>query len=163
MPGVRRMNGLALIGLLGLIGCGGAKPPAADGQAVAAAPAATGGLSAFEMENGVGPLTSAVTVGAVDHGLAEQGEKLFEAKCTACHKLTERYVGPSLGGVTVRRTPTYVMNMILAPDQMYERHPVAKELLGEYMTQMPNLSLTTDQARALLEYLRQHDAGGDKH
>lgn len=163
MRGTRRgRGGLALIGLLGLFGCGGAKPAGA-GTPAAAAPPAGSGLSAFEMENGVGPMTTVVTVGAIDHGMAEQGEKLFETKCAACHKLTERYVGPSLGGVTVRRTPTYVMNMILAPDQMYDKHPVAKELLGEYMTQMPNLSLTTDQARALMEYLRAHDAGGEKH
>lgn len=154
-------GGLALIGVLGLLGCGGAKPAPAGGGA--AASTASTELTPFEIENGVGPITSAVTVGAIDPKLAEQGEKIFAANCTACHKLTERYVGPSLGGVTVRRTPTYVMNMILAPDQMYTRHPVAKELLGEFMTQMPNLSLTPDQARALVEYLRQHDAGGDKH
>jgi mono/diheme cytochrome c family protein len=113
------------------------------------------GLTTFQLKNGIGPITEEVKVGPVDKALAAQGEKLFAAKgCTACHKMGEKYVGPALGGVTERRTPTYVMNMILNPQEMYERHPVAHELLAEFMTQMPNLNLTRDEARAILEYLR---------
>jgi hypothetical protein len=41
---------------------------------------------------------------------------------------------------------------------MYEKHPVARELLGEFMTQMPNLGLTRDEARAIMEYLRTQGA-----
>ena len=114
-----------------------------------------GGLSAFQLKNGIGPMTEEVKVGPVDKALAAQGEKLFTAKgCTACHKIGEKYVGPALGGVTERRTPTYVMNMMLNPTEMYEKHPVARELLAEFMTQMPNLGLTKDEARAIMEYLR---------
>ena len=137
-------------------GCGKSDQKPAS-QAPAAAPAAAGGageLTAFELENGIGPVKEAVKVGPVDKELAEKGEKLFAAKCTACHKFGERYVGPALGGVTERRTPTYVMNMILNPDGMYTRHPAARQLLGEYMTQMPNLGLPQDEARAIMEYLR---------
>jgi len=46
------------------------------------------------------------------------------------------------------------MNMMLNPQEMYTRHPVVKELLGQYMTQMANLGLTVEQARAIVEYLR---------
>lgn len=111
-------------------------------------------LTPFQLKNGIGPITEEVKVGPVDKGLAAQGEKAFTAKCTACHKIGEKYVGPALGGVTERRTPTYVMNMILNPQEMYEKHPVARGLLGEFMTQMPNLALTRDEARAIMEYLR---------
>jgi cytochrome c len=113
------------------------------------------GLTAFQLKNGIGPITEEVKVGPVDKALAAQGEKLFTAKgCTACHKMGEKYVGPALGGVTERRTPTYVMNMMLNPQEMYEKHPVARGLLAEFMTQMPNLSLSHDEARAIMEYLR---------
>jgi len=44
--------------------------------------------------------------------MAEEGKTLFDAKCAACHKMDERYVGPALGGVTERRSPAYLMNMI---------------------------------------------------
>jgi cytochrome c2 len=86
--------------------------------------------------------------------MAEEGQKLFEAKCSACHKLGERYVGPPLGGILDKVTPAFAMNMILNPQEMYTRHPVVKKLLGEYMTQMPVLGLTQEQARAVVEYLR---------
>ena len=38
------------------------------------------------------------------------------------------------------------------------RHPEAKKLLGEYMTQMPNQQLTPRDARAIVEYLRTQGA-----
>jgi mono/diheme cytochrome c family protein len=157
---------LALIGLLGLFGCGGGKAAPATGGASSAAPAggvAASDLTPFELENGIGPIKEAVVVGPINHELAEHGKEVFESKCTACHKLDQRYVGPSLGGVTTRRTPTYIMNMVLNPTEMYERHPVAKDLLGQYMTQMPNLSLTPDQARQVMEYFRQVDAKSAGH
>jgi cytochrome c len=156
-----RFRGVALIGLAGLLGCGGGKEAPAGGGAPA--PPSTGGLSPYEMENGIGPVRQAITVGPIDKEMAEQGQKLFEAKCTPCHKLDQRYVGPSLGGVTIRRTPTYVMNMILDPTDMTEIHPVAKDLLGQFMTQMPNLGLTQDQARSIVEYFRSVDAKSAGH
>lgn len=150
-----RHSTVVLLATLSLLGAcsGGAKPDAAPADAAPAQPASE--LTAFQMENGIGPVTTAIELGAsVDHEKAEAGKKTFEGKCMACHKMTERYVGPALGGVVGKRTPAYVMNMILNPEGMYARHPAARQLLGEYMTQMPNLALTRDQAREVLEYLR---------
>jgi len=77
-----------------------------------------------------------------------------------CHKMDTTYVGPSLGEVTTRRTPAYIMNMILNPQEMVEKHPVAKKLLAERMTFMANQGLTLAEARAVLEYLRTQSKGG---
>ncbi|HWA59696.1 MAG TPA: cytochrome c [Gemmatimonadales bacterium] len=137
-----------------LAACGGGKPDAAP-AASAPAGAAQSDLTPFQLENGIGPITSPVELpAAVDHEKAEEGKKTFEGKCMACHKMTERYVGPALGGVVGRRTPAYVMNMILNPEEMYTKHPVARQLLAEHMTQMPNLGLTQEEARDVVEYLR---------
>ncbi|HEU5154468.1 MAG TPA: cytochrome c [Gemmatimonadales bacterium] len=156
--------GAALL-ILAVVGCGGAKSGNAEAEPPADQAAGTdaNGLTAFQMENGVGPVTEVVNVGTIDKEKAEEGEKTFTEKCSACHKMAERYVGPALGEVTVRRTPTYVMNMIMAPDQMYTKHPTARQLLAEYMTPMPNLGLTPDQARSILEYLRTQAPGSEKH
>ena len=132
---------------------GGAPAPAAQSSQD------QGGLSAFELEHGIGPVTEVVVLGPVDEGLAATGHEVFEAKCTACHKLGEKYVGPALGEVTTRRSPAYVMNMILNPMEMVERHPVAKQLLAEHMTFMANQGLTVEEARAVLEYLRTKATG----
>jgi cytochrome c1 len=112
-----------------------------------------GGLTDFQMENGIGPVVEPVSIGEIDEELAEKGAQIFKTKCSACHKLTERYVGPELGDVLDKRTPAYVMNMILNPDQMFKEHPEAKKLLAEYMTPMPNQNITREEARAIVEYL----------
>jgi hypothetical protein len=64
------------------------------------------------------------------------------------------YIGPALGEVTARRSGAFIMNMILNPQEMVERHPVAKQLLAEHMSFMPNQGLTREDARLVLEYLR---------
>lgn len=111
------------------------------------------GLSRDQLEKGIGPVTE-ITLGAFDESLAARGEQVFTLKCSACHKPSERYVGPALGNVLERRTPEYVMNMILNPAEMVQKHPEARKLLAEFMAPMPNQSLTQDDARAVLEYLR---------
>jgi cytochrome c len=111
-------------------------------------------LTAFQLENGIGPVKEKVEVGPIDPALAAKGAALFQAKCSMCHKMDTTYVGPSLGEVTTRRTPAYIMNMILNPQEMVERHPIAKKLLAERMTLMANQQLTVEEARTVLEYLR---------
>jgi cytochrome c2 len=106
---------------------------------------------------GVGPIQSKIELGALDNALAQKGEKLFNEKCTSCHKIKERYVGPALKGVTKRRAPEWIMNMILNPMKMTQEDPQAKKLLAEYLTQMPNQNVSQEDARALLEYFRKID------
>ena len=105
-------------------------------------------------ESGVGPVKSVDISGAVDEALAEKGKAIFESKCTACHKMDERYVGPALGDVVERRNPAWIMNMIMNPEEMTKKDPEAKKLLAEYMTQMVNQNVNQDDTRAILEYLR---------
>lgn len=137
--------------LLMIQGCG--KDPATD---MATGPAATdhSGLSADELENGIGPVKTDVELGPLDATLAATGQGVFEMKCLSCHKLGERFIGPDLAGVLERRTPRYVLNMILNPAEMVQRHPEAKKLLAEYLAPMAQQNLTHDEARAVLEYIR---------
>lgn len=140
---------MGLLAIAAIAACGGEsekheeKPEGAESQ-----------LSAFELENGIGPIKEKVELGPLDTKLADSGRKVFEAKCSMCHKMDTTYVGPSLGEVTTRRTPAYIMNMILNPQEMVERHPIAKQLLAERMTFMANQGLTAPEARAVVEYLR---------
>lgn len=120
-------------------------------------------LSAFELEHGIGPVKEPVSLGPVDPALATTGQGIFEQKCSACHKMESKYVGPALGEVTTRRSPAFIMNMILNPMEMVERHPVGKQLLAEHMTFMANQNLTQDDARAVLEYLRTQAKGPPKN
>jgi mono/diheme cytochrome c family protein len=113
-------------------------------------------ISAEQLEKGIGPITQVQLAEDVDDALARTGEQVFQAKCSACHKLNERYIGPPLFDVTSRRAPEYIMNMILNPTEMLQKHPTAKELLAQYnFTPMADQNLTEAEARAILEYLRE--------
>jgi mono/diheme cytochrome c family protein len=122
---------------------------------------AAGPILADLSDKGVGPVTE-VKVGPVDAALAQKGKDAFQQKCSACHKFEERYVGPALAGVTTRRAPEWIMNMILNPEKMTKENGTAQELLGEYMTQMTFQNVSQDDARAILEYFRQTDAASAK-
>lgn len=150
---IRSLIPLSLL-VVTLGACGGERAPGGEAPPPAGGAPPAAELTPFQQEHGIGPVTEVVTLGAFDHELAEDGKELFDTKCSACHKLGERYVGPALGEVLTRRTPTYVLNMILNPEEMYQKHPVAKQLLAEYLSYMPNQALTQDQARAVVEYLR---------
>ena len=132
-------------------GCGGEAETPEDARAEAA-PA--GGLTAEQLENGIGPV-SELELDALDAALAARGQEVFTLKCSACHKPDERYVGPALGDVTTRRTPEYVMNMILNPQEMVDRHPDVKAMLGDYYTPMPNLGLDETRVPDAEERVRQ--------
>lgn len=107
-------------------------------------------------DKGIGPITS-IEIGSLDNTLAEKGHGIFEAKCSACHKMDKRVVGPALGSITKRRSPEWIMNMILNPNEMTEKDPIAKDLLANYASQMANQNLTQDEARAILEFFRSND------
>ncbi|HSM07171.1 MAG TPA: cytochrome c [Longimicrobiales bacterium] len=149
--------GALLLGLaLATATCGGDAP----GTEADAPPtnAGAGELSDVELEQGIGPIRD-LELGPVDAALAAQGEEIFTTKCSACHKIEERYVAPALGEVLSRRRPEYVMNMMLNANEMVERHPVVRELLAEFYTPMPVQLTDPEQARAVLEYLRSVQSG----
>ena len=76
--------------------------------------------------------------------------------CTACHRPNKKFIGPApLGIMERRRTPEWIMNMILDPEGMVANDPLAKELLIEFNgSPMANQNLTEEETRAVLEYFR---------
>lgn len=106
---------------------------------------------------GIGPIAKGdVTLGdAIDTSMAEQGKEVYAKMCTACHKPDKKFIGPAPKGVLSRRTPEWIMNMILNPEQMVKEDPTAKALLMEFNgAPMANQNLTKEQARQVLEYFR---------
>jgi len=86
------------------------------------------------------------------------GEATYELKCLACHKLSdEKLVGPGWAGVTKRREPVWIMNMITNVEMMLEKDPEAQKMLEECLVRMPNQNLTQEDARKLIEFMRSND------
>lgn len=134
--------------------CGGDKPDSSSGNSAKEKLAQKFGLTLFEYENGIGPIKEKITLNQIDAIKAKNGEKLFSEKCTQCHKLDERYTGPALRDVTSRRTPEFILNQILNPEEMTKRHPEVKKMLAQYATQMTFQNVSEDDAKLILEYLR---------
>lgn len=115
------------------------------------------GLSDFEMEHGIGPITERMEISdEIDEEMKMRGQEIFEMKCEMCHNMEGRMVGPALGDVAERRTPEYMMNMILNPGGMAKNHPEGQKLVQEYMSVMPFQNVSEEDARALVEYLRDY-------
>ncbi|MCM2301400.1 MAG: cytochrome c [Flavobacteriaceae bacterium] len=105
-------------------------------------------------DKGIGPITSLILPAEIDEELAAKGKEVYTLKCTACHKETQRFIGPAPIGIFERRSPEWIMNMILNPEEMVQKNDIAKKLLAEYIAPMANQNLTEDEARAVVEYFR---------
>ena len=109
----------------------------------------------YQKYHGIGPVAAFELPADIDQSKADQGKIIFEAKCTACHKVNKKFIGPSPKGILSKRTPAWVMNMILNPDEMVKKDKIAKQLLIENNgSPMANQNLTEEEARAVLEYFR---------
>ncbi len=104
---------------------------------------------------GVGPIKSVDFGSSINTEMAARGEAKYNSLCIACHMADHRMIGPALKGLYERRSPEWVMNMLMNPDGMLREDPIAKALLKEYNNAiMLNQNLSEEDARAIAEYLR---------
>jgi mono/diheme cytochrome c family protein len=151
---------LLVAGMSFLYACGPSNGDSATESTSATAPEATANIdpAAKSDSKGIGKFTD-VKLDAIDPAMAGKGMVIFNAKCSACHKMTDqKIVGPGLLGVTKRRTPEWIMNQITNPVEMAQKDPVGKALLEKHLTQMTFQDVTDDQTRQVLEYFRQIDS-----
>lgn len=145
-----------------LFACGGgdSKPAAENGGNTSEPPKSmVADPSTYDPKRGEGKFNeSNVTVGALDAAMATKGEAIAGTKCFSCHKVTdEKLVGPGWQGVTQRRTPFWIMNFITNPDPMIDKDPEVQAQLEICLVRMPNQSLTDEDARQVLEFMRKND------
>ncbi|WP_103864588.1 cytochrome c [Aquimarina sp. I32.4] len=104
---------------------------------------------------GVGPITSVELSSEIDQTMVDKGKNTFKKMCMACHKPSKKFIGPAPSGILKRRSPEWVMNMILNPTEMIEKDPIAKELFIEFnRSPMINQNLSKKDARDIIEYFR---------
>lgn len=106
-------------------------------------------------DKGVGEITDLKLPEAIDKELAKTGQAIFKTNCTACHKPYEKFIGPAPKGILDRRSPEWIMNMILDPQLMVTDNQCARDLMVEFNgAAMANQNMTVEQARSILEYYR---------
>ena len=114
----------------------------------------------YDPNRGIGKFTAEnVTLGALDAAMVSAGEDISKTKCQSCHKLTdEKLVGPGWKGVTTRRTAHWIMNFITNPDPMIDKDPALQAQLELCLVRMPNQNLNDEDARKVVEFMRQNDS-----
>lgn len=133
---------------------------ACGGSGVASGPPGTEGTvpsgGAVNGKSTANLITAAdITLGDIDRAMAGKGQAIYDVKCQACHSTgPNRVVGPGWKGVTERRKPEWIMNMMLNIDAMLETDPEAQKALEECLVRMPNQGLSKDEGREVLEFMR---------
>ncbi|MRX63512.1 c-type cytochrome [Maribacter luteus] len=162
------LKSTAILFSLLMLSCGGKEEKKKEGfsvkqkkattEKVAEVPVATEAKASERIDlvnKGVGPIKSVTLNETVDEAMAAEGKEVYDQMCLACHRIGKKFIGPAPNGVLERRTPEWVMNMILNPQEMVTKDPLAKDLLAEFNgSPMANQGLTEEQARAILEYFR---------
>ncbi len=107
---------------------------------------------------GIGAVKTVTLHNPLEQDRIGRGLAIFEMKCSACHKLDEtRFVGPGWKGVTQRRKPEWIMNMVTNVEVMLDKDPDAQKLLELCLTRMPNQNVSIGDARDILEFMRKND------
>lgn len=107
---------------------------------------------------GIGQVKNVTLESPLDQARVKRGIAIYEMKCQSCHKLDEtRLVGPGWKGVTKKRKPEWIMNMITNVDMMLDQDPEAQKLLELCLMRMPNQNMSIGDARDVLEYMRSND------
>lgn len=91
-----------------------------------------------------------------------EGEALFQSKCIGCHSIGQGdMVGPDLQGVTTLRDPDWLVQWIMAPEDLINQNdPIALEITAQYPVQMPNLGLSQTDAENVLAYIAAQSGDG---
>lgn len=148
---------------LSVAACGGGastanKDEGASSEAAAQPQKTENGNPSYDPKRGEGKFTTVDIAEHLDAAKADAGKKVFDVKCSACHKLTdEKLVGPGWLGVTTRHEPVWIMNFVTNTDEMITKDPAAQAQLEICMVRMPNQSLSDEDARNLLEFMRKND------
>lgn len=151
---------LAMIAIASVLSCGGNDKKKEESGYGKKAPEPTEAKvpasERIDLSNkGVGPIKSLTLDAEIDQAMAAHGMEVYNNMCLACHKVDKKFIGPPPTGILKRRTPEWVMNMILNPEEMVKSDPLAKDLLMEFNgAPMANQGLTEADARAVLEYFR---------
>ena len=152
---------LAVTGTFFIYSCGGdeQKPGESKDQlAIMQGQSASKVNPAYDADRGKGKFTNVEIANTLDPAMVTAGEKVYNIKCSGCHKLTnEKLVGPGWKDVTTRHKAEWIMNFVTNTDEMIDKDPKAQAMLELCMVRMPNQNISDEAARGVYEYMRKND------
>jgi hypothetical protein len=141
-----------------MIGCGSDKQKENQNDKVAPIKEDTVVVSEGINSKGIGRFKEVQLTHPLDESMVAKAQLIYNAKCFACHKLTdEKLVGPGWKGVTDRREPEWIMNFITNTQVMLDKDLAAQSEMVTCIVRMPNQDLTDEQARQIMEFMRKND------
>lgn len=146
--------------IAGLIACGNNSGSSEENKSPdsTAQKTESGENPSYDPQRGEGKFTKVDVSSKLDVAKADEGNKVYTVKCSACHKLTdEKLVGPGWKGVTSRHTAEWIMNFATNTDEMLNKDPKAQALLEICLVRMPNQNLADEDARNVYEFMRKND------
>lgn len=103
---------------------------------------------------GVGPITELNLDEEIDQSLVRNGRRFYNLNCRNCHPVDGEPKAPIMMNMIKKRSPEWIMNMMLATNLMHEQDPLASVQKLNYKRPMPQKDITEEQAREVLEYIR---------
>ncbi|MCW3080534.1 cytochrome c [Segetibacter sp.] len=139
---------------------GGEQKPAAESQVGNTSQSSDAGKEnpVYDPERGSGRFTNVEVADKLDPAMVTTGEKVYNLKCSGCHKLNdEKLVGPGWKDVTKRHKPEWIMNFATNTDEMIDKDPKVQVQLELCLVRMPNQNINDEAARGIYEYMRKND------
>jgi len=87
----------------------------------------------------------------------KEGETLFKSKCTTCHGVTKKVVGPALAGMSERHSEEWLVKWIHNSQAMVAAgDPAAVQIFEEYnkMVMTSFTDLSEDQIKSIIAYVK---------
>ncbi|MES2382320.1 MAG: c-type cytochrome [Bacteroidota bacterium] len=102
-------------------------------------------------------LTALLLVTKLSFADVAEGEKLFNANCTACHAINDKVVGPALKDIDKRQSEAWLIKWVKNSQAVIKSGDAyANKIYNEYnqsqMTAFPQLS--DDQIKSILAYVK---------
>ncbi len=87
------------------------------------------------------------------NSFAQNGEELFKANCSSCHKPLEDFTGPALKGAREREpNPEWAYKWVNNVNTMVESDPYAKALMAKMGSKMTQFNLKKEEIKAILDW-----------
>jgi mono/diheme cytochrome c family protein len=117
------------------------------------------GVTAPNATAGAAPAT-----GGADAAAIAAGDALFKANCAQCHAVNEKVVGPALGGITKRRSISWLIPWVKNSAKVIASgDEYAVKLYNENgKQQMPSFGLSDKEITSIINWVEAQPAGGGK-